>query len=436
MSVEVPEMEELLRLVPTARYGDASPGGDGRGDTSNESSHTSSHMSSNAPREAAQEEFRGGALHLSSLLPAVSSAIGHPAATAVHADPRRLQTTLGLPDVKSAIVVLVDGLGYWNIAMRLGHAPTLRSLMNDAANQRPISTCAPSTTVAAMATFGTGTCPGLTGMTGYTQRNPLTGQLSQLIQFKEALEPADLQRQATIFERLRERGVRVTSSGLPKFANSPLTQAALRGSDYIGSVTPRDRVLAACKAAATPGLSYLYIRDADKVGHNYGWNSDQWIATFERIDAQLGLLRRSAPAGTLILVTADHGMVSADPDERIDIAEEPRLSQGVELVGGEPRSVMLYADQHTSPEELAARWTNFLGDRALVRTKTQAVEQGVFGSVDARVLPMIGDVLVQATGAVTIVDSRSQAEKATRLPSVHGSQTRLEMDIPCLVDVV
>ncbi|OZG63375.1 nucleotide pyrophosphatase [Bifidobacterium lemurum] len=431
MSVEVPEMEELLRLVPTAQYGDASPG------DSHENSHGGHHSeSSHAPRGASQGEFRGGALHLSSLLPAVSSAIGHPIATAVHSDPRHLQAALGLPDVKSAIVVLVDGLGYWNIAMRLGHAPTLRSLMNDAANQRPISTCAPSTTVAAMATFGTGTCPGLTGMTGYTQKNPLTGQLSQLIQFKEALEPADLQRQPTVFERLRERGVRVTSSGLPKFANSPLTQAALRGSDYIGSVTPRDRVLAACKSASAPGLSYLYIRDADKVGHNYGWNSDQWIAAFERIDAQLGLLRRSAPAGTLILITADHGMVGADPAERIDIAEEPRLSQGVELVGGEPRSVMLYADRNTSADELAARWTEFLGDRALVRTKTQAIEQGVFGAVDARVLPMIGDVLVQATGAVTIVDSRSQAEKATRLPSVHGSQTRLEMDIPCLVDVV
>ena len=408
MSVEVPDMEDLLRLVPTARYGDA----------------------------VSQDGERGGALHLSALLPAVSSAIGHPIETAVHQDPKRLQSALGLPDVRSAIVVLVDGLGYWNIAMRLGHAPTLRSLMSDTANQRPISTCAPSTTVAAMATFGTGTCPGLTGMTGYTQRNPRTGQLSQLIQFKEALEPTELQRQPTVFERLASQDVRVTSSGLPKFANSPLTQAALRGSEYIGSVTPRDRVQAACRAAATPGLAYLYIRDADKVGHNYGWDSEKWIATFEHIDAQLGLLRRSAPKGTVIVITADHGMVSADPKCCIDIAKEPRLAEGVELVGGEPRSVMLYAQADMSAEELAERWTAFLGERALVRTKAQAIAQGVFGEVDERVLPMIGDVLVQATGAVTIVDSRIQNEKAMSLPSVHGSQTRLEMDIPCLIDVV
>jgi hypothetical protein len=49
---------------------------------------------------------------------------------------------------------------------------------------------------------------------------------------------------------------------------------------------------------------------------------------------------------------------------------------------------------------------------------------------------MIGDVLAQTSGNVTLVDSRSQSDKATRLPSVHGSQTMMEMDVPCLIDVI
>ena len=133
-----------------------------------------------------------------------------------HADPKACQRALGLPDAESAIVVLVDGLGYWNLAMRLGHAPYLRSLMNESANQRPIATCAPSTTVAAMAAFGTGTCPGLTAMAGYTQLEPASHKLIQLIQFKDALapkpanphipvppmvDPLDLQREETVFEK-------------------------------------------------------------------------------------------------------------------------------------------------------------------------------------------------------------------------------------------
>ena len=60
MSVDVPEMEELLRPVPVARYGDDADGA-----------------------------ARGGALHLSSLLSALACAIGHPTPTAVHCDPTR-----------------------------------------------------------------------------------------------------------------------------------------------------------------------------------------------------------------------------------------------------------------------------------------------------------------------------------------------------------
>ncbi|PLS24518.1 alkaline phosphatase family protein [Bifidobacterium imperatoris] len=425
MTVETPDMDELLRLIPTVTYGD------------------------NDPLRSAADE-RGGALHLSAVLPALSSAIGHPAATPVHADPQACQRALGFPDVTSAIVVLVDGLGYWNLAMRLGHAPYLRSLMNDTANQRPIATCAPSTTVAAMAAFGTGTCPGLTGMAGYTQLEPASHTLIQLIQFKDALapkpanphipvppmiNPLDLQREPTMFERLAAQHVRVTSSGLPKFAGSPLTEAALRGSDYQGNVTPRDRVLAAARAARTPGLTYLYIRDADKVGHNYGWDSEHWVAAFEHIDAQLALLHRSAPKGTLIVIVADHGMVQTDMSQRVDIAEDPRLTRGVKFVGGEPRSLMLYAEAGEDPEDIAARWRDRLGESALVRTQTQALNDGLFGPMDERIKPMIGDVIVQAAGAATFVDSRTQNDKATHLPSVHGSQTQLEMDIPCLIDV-
>ncbi len=576
MSVDVPEMEELLRPVPVARYGDDADGA-----------------------------ARGGALHLSSLLPALACAIGHPTPTAVHRDPDEAHRKLGLPEVESAVVVLIDGLGYWNLAMRLGHAPYLRSLMNEPANQRPISTCAPSTTVAAMSTFGTGTCPGLTGMTGYTQRNPETGELAQMIQFRQAIaapsttvaamstfgtgtcpgltgmtgytqrnpetgelaqmiqfrqaiaprdlqrqptvfellrdrgvrvtssglpkfaasplteaalrgtdyisNPRDLQRQPTVFELLRDRGVRVTSSGLPKFAASPLTEAALRGTDYISNVAPRDRVLAAADAACAPGLTYLYIRDADKIGHTYGWDSDKWIGTFERIDAQLALLRRSVPSapgltylyirdadkightygwdsdkwigtferidaqlallrrsvpkGTLIVITADHGMVSSDPQRRIDIAVTPQLARGVAMVGGEPRSVMLYAQEGEDPEDIADRWREFLGDGAQVRsvmlyaqegedpediadrwreflgdgaqvrTRAQALAEGLFGPVEPRVEPMIGDVLVSAVGSLTMVDSRMQTTQAMQLPSVHGAHTMLEMDIPCLIDL-
>ena len=148
------------------------------------------------------------------------------------------------------------------------------------------------------------------------------------------------------------------------------------------------------------------------------------------------LLQRNCAKGTLIVITADHGMIQSDPNSRIDIAKSEELMRGVELVGGEPRSVMLYANKNTNPEDIIERWRKIIGENALIRSKKQVILDGIFGKVDPRAESVLGDVLVQARNAFTIVDSRTQTEKAMSLPSVHGSMTHMEMDIPCLIDLV
>ena len=108
MSIDVPDLHTLLDFVPTAHYGDMLA--------------TAQHMDVPAQFTPACTQPRGGALHISSVLPALSAAIGAPVETAVHADLAALQRALGIPQARAAIVVLVDGLGYWNLAMRLAHA--------------------------------------------------------------------------------------------------------------------------------------------------------------------------------------------------------------------------------------------------------------------------------------------------------------------------
>lgn len=373
---------------------------------------------------------------LSGILPAVSDALGVPISTALYNDPRDLRMRFGFPQARAVVVVLIDGLGYWNIVQRIGHAPYLRSLINEENNSRPIRTCMPSTTVVAVSSFGTGTCPGLTCMTGYTQKHPDTVELSQLIQFRNAPDPRDLQRQPTVFESLRAKGVRADSVSLPKFEHSALTIAALRGARYMTASTPRARIMKAALSTREPGLTYLYLCELDKVGHREGWQSDQWVSVFEQIDEQLRLLRSHCSSGTMIIITADHGMVTSNPRHRIDIAEHEMLTRDVELVGGEPRSVMLYARSGVSAVSIAHRWRDFLGDQALVRTQEEAIADGVYGRVSDRARSVLGDVLVQAYEDITIVDSRIQSQQAMSLPSVHGSITHMEMDIPCLVDIV
>ncbi|MEL7974747.1 nucleotide pyrophosphatase/phosphodiesterase family protein [Isoptericola sp. F-RaC21] len=386
-----------------------------------------------------------GAGSLAAVLPAVAGALGADVTTATGLRSDECREALGLPaDVRRAVVVLVDGLGLGNLAERGGHAPFLRSL---AAEGRSVLSSFPSTTAAALATFGTGTAPGRTGLLGYTQRNPATGGLATTVSWTEQsdpyrrtklsgpmrAEPEDVQREPTVLETLVARGVRVASPGPARFAGSGMTRAALRGPRYVPADGLDVQVGAAVRELREPGLVYLYHGAVDKAGHQHGPQSWQWGDALEETDAELRRLVRSVPRGTLVVVTADHGMVTADLSRQHDVAAHPGLARDVALLGGEPRAGHVYVTPGADPRDVADRWAAVLGDDALVALRDDAVAAGWLGPVADHVLPAVGDVLVAARGGATVVDSRLHPSGAREMPGVHGSLTPAEMVVPLLV---
>lgn len=340
------------------------------------------------------------------------------------------RTRLGLPEVKRAVVVLVDGLGRTNLAERSGHAPFLRQLLPGSLALRSTF---PSTTATALGTFGTGAPPGSTAMLGYTVRNPATGSLANLVSWTDLPEAEQWQRQPTWFERLVAADIRVRSVGPQRFDGSGLTRAVLRGGAYLPAETLPQRVDRAVAAAREPGLVYLYWGQVDKVGHHAGWGSLAWGDEMGTTDAELARLARSLPSGTLLVVTADHGMVDVDRTARWDVATSPELARGVALVTGEPRAMQLHLDAETDADQVAARWRDVLGDHAVILTGAEAVAAELFGPVDAAVAPVIGDVVVAMAGQATVVDSRTQTPASLDLLGVHGSLTEHETAVPLLV---
>lgn len=377
---------------------------------------------------------------LAAVMPAAAGALGHDLTTATGLTAAACRAALGLPDADRVVVVLVDGLGIRNLAERGGHAPFLRGLLREQGEAAATLTSSfPSTTAAGLSTFGTGTAPGRTGMLGYTQRNPATNRLASVVQWLDLGDPADVQREPTVFEALVAAGTLVTAPGPRKFAGSGMTQAALRGPAYVAAETFEQRVDATVAALRRPGggqrLVYLYQGDVDKTGHGYGWDSWQWGDALESTDRELSRLLRSVPRGTLVLVTADHGQIKADLSTQWDVALDPELRPGVAMVGGEPRALHVYTDEGTDPADVARRWAGRLGDHAVVVPRERAVADGWFGPVAEHVLPTVGDVVVAMTGAATVVDSRVHSAGARSLPGVHGSFTPHEMLVPLLMAV-
>ena len=368
-----------------------------------------------------------GAGTLSAVLPSVLASLGSPRYAA--------RPLIPLTPARRAVVVLVDGLGDTLVRRRAGHAPFLRSGL--AAAYR--LTCGfPSTTATSMGSFGTGLPPGAHGLVGYEVlvpgATPETDRILNELSWDDGPDPFTWQPEPTVFEAAEAEGVAVTRVGPGFFDGSGLTKAALRGGRFRAAyqlATRVDEALAAVRA--TPrALVYLYWGDVDKLGHVHGPSSPEWGAEVERVDAELRRLVASVPSDTAVYVTADHGMVEVPFADRIDLAVEPRLLDGVRHVGGEPRSVQLYCAPGAA-QDVSETWRERLGENATVISRSEAIEAGLFGpagSVADRVLPRIGDVLVNCLGSMAVVDSVRMRPELIALLGLHGSVSEDEIAIP------
>lgn len=367
---------------------------------------------------------------LGALLPGAAAALGVPTGL----------PALPLPPAERVCVVLLDGLGAELLAEAAadGDAPFLAELASGAGDlPRYLRVGCPTTTATSMGSFGTGLPPGRHGLVGYQVRDPGRGTLLHELKWDPYTDPVDWQPYPTVFGRLAAAGIAVANIGNPEFAGSGLTAAAHRGGDFLGVKELAGRVAAAVDLLRRPagGLVYLYWGAIDSAGHEHGWRSGPWRQELRRTDARLAELAAGLPRGTLLVVTADHGMVDVPHARRFDIAERPELRRGIALLGGEPRLVQLYGRDPGAgaAAELAARFAEVLGDRAWVRTRGEAVAEGWFGPVDARVEPRIGDVLIAARGDFALIDSELMHERALALIGHHGSLTEEEQIVPLLV---
>ncbi len=357
---------------------------------------------------------------LVSLLPAVARSLGS----------SRYATTpdLELGPAERAVVVLVDGLGYEQLARRFGHAPFLRAHLSSTR----LDCGFPSTTATSMGSFGTGTPPGAHGLLGYEVLDPQTDRIFNELSWENGPDPFRWQPASTVFEELALEGVAVTRVGPGFFDGSGLTNAALRGGRFRAAASLADRVTVAVEAlhASPRALVYVYWGDLDKVGHVHGPGSWEWVDELESIDRHLSSLATRVPPGTAIHVTADHGMVEVPFAHRVDLAVERELLTDVRHVGGEPRGTQLYLSPDASAAEVVLRWRERLGDRAWVATRDELVSGGWFGTVRTEVLERIGDVAVVMLDDGAVVDSVRMRPELLRLRGFHGSVTDEERAIP------
>jgi hypothetical protein len=374
---------------------------------------------------------RYGDRSLAEVLPALLAALGV-----------RAPSSLAVPPVRAAGLLLVDGLGADLLRRHATDAPFLAGLPDAG----PLTAGFPSSTSTSLTSLGTGRPPGAHGMVGIAFR-VRDGDRPVLLQslkwtehgrqpapdLREAFPPEQVQPAATALQRAAAAGVAVTVVSSRRFENSGLTRAALRGGEFRGVTALGDLAAGMVTALNGPGprLCYGYHADLDALGHTYGPGSLPWRLQLAAVDRLAALIAERLPPDAVLAVTGDHGMVTVD--RRIDADTHPDLQRGVELVGGDPRGRLVYA-RPGAAEDVLATWREVLGDAAWVVSREQAVADGWFGPVAAGFADRIGDVVAAARGGAAVV--RSVAEPGLSvLPGQHGSLAAEEQWVPLLLAV-
>ena len=336
---------------------------------------------------------------------------------------------LGLPETARVCLLIVDGLGWELLRDHPAAAPFLSEL---ALRGGPLAAGFPSTTVTSLASLGTGRPPGVHGMLGYQVAVPGTGRILNGLRWDNRVDPLTWQPQPTIYERASAAGIGAFQVAAGAYQKTGLTQAVWRGADYrrADSMGALAAQAGAALREAENALVTVYLGDLDATGHVFGCGSDAWYYQLGHVDKLAEQLASELPSGTLLYVTADHGMLDISQAHRVDVDALADLRKGVALLGGEPRARHVYAEPGAADDVLAA-WRDVLGERARVVSRDEAINGGWFGPVEPGIAGRIGDVVAAAAGDTGIVATQAEPRESA-LVGMHGSLTTAEQLVPLL----
>ncbi len=285
-------------------------------------------------------DYHGGSILnlLSSIIHARGGRCPHPR---LHEFPAEVALS-----AKNIVYLVIDGLGEQQLQRYLGSSS---HGFFAASPRRTITTVNPPTTAAAVTTFATGCSPAEHGILGWHLNLPDLGIVSTILLMTTRtgtpILPTDYD--AAVYLGIPDH--LATMSGrreLLSWRHIPFSRYSLcagrwtRRRSYSTLEGLTRQITAACRRRGR-GLIYAYWPQYDTLCHIAGTQDPRTRTHLEEIDQALdNLVRRLQGTDTLLLVTADHGLMDVPPSHRLDLANIPGLYDCLStLPAGDPRQV-------------------------------------------------------------------------------------------------
>jgi hypothetical protein len=228
---------------------------------------------------------------ITDIAPTVAAVLGLPAPA------EATGSALAAPAASHALLLFLDGFGY----LRYTEARDAGLIPNLAALPEPLlglTEYPPSTRVGTAALL-TGAPPQVNGVDGRSTRSTEVETLFD-VAAAAGREVVAVEGEALAFNL---RGAEVQLSG-----------------DRDGNGSTDDNVLANALTvldAGLPELFFVHFHGIDDAGHTYAPGTPEEKAVIRDVDTAVGQLLETLPAGTLVIIFADHGMHQVEEEGRL-----------------------------------------------------------------------------------------------------------------------
>jgi len=292
---------------------------------------------------------------------------------------------------KNVVVMLFDGLGSEILERHLPEESFLRRHTNSS-----VSSVFPPTTTAATRTMESALSPIEHGWLGW---NLYFDELGEIVSIFPNTVPGTGGRQAadyhvatrflphkTIFEKIRE-------TGNEAYCVSPYAGYKL---DSVSDICENVRTL--CESDAKKYI-YTYWQQPDYDMHDYGTSDSRVNAHIRDIDRCVEALAESI-SDTLIVVTADHGLV--DIERWINIYDYTSVSDCLDKVPSIEARAMSFSVKEHMKEQFEREFNRYFGEYYELLSHNEVMSSQLFGSgvPNPKSEGFIGDYIGIARGNV------------------------------------
>ena len=329
---------------------------------------------------------------------------------------------LRLKRVPSAVVVLIDGLGFSNLTEYAGHARNLIAALRNS-GEKSFRCAFPSTTAVSLAGFATGVRPGEHGIIGYQVCDSLGSIKNMLNGWSSAEEAQSWRKVATISQMAVESGVMGHMVASGEYENTPLTKFLMPDSKFHSANSLSERFSQSKALAGSAGnLVYLYVAELDQAAHRFGVGSQQWLSVLEEIDSAFATLKGNFG----IALTADHGVTNVPLENHIYLDQIDGWSDAISLAIGDPRALLCYGDIETAKQLL-----DDLNSICYIASWSELESAGWVGpaNTDAK----MPDFYLIAAGNAAFYDLRTAKLQSTKMIGQHGALSDTETRVPLIL---